>query len=274
MKTKHWIFSGLLLFIILVIVIFCCIQPSHNRIWADDHARLPYAEIEENLVTVHNIRNMRGERSDQEIVEYYDQAFNLDEIESVWFVVSHFSEFEGIAHTFLSFGFKNGDYVSISIEARKEVGEKYSALKGLFKQYELLYVVGDERDMIGNRVFNRKEDVYLYPGVLSDKDNARKLFLSMLTRVNQIHEKPEFYNTLTNNCTNNIAKHINEIANRNIPLFDYKMLFPGYSDELAFTLGLIPNEGNLEGTRQKYKLDHTMDLSVEDPEFSRKIRQK
>ena len=67
-----------------------------------------------------------------------------------------------VGHTFLSFIFDNAPPLSISIETRPEVGEGFDPIASLFKQFELIYVVGDERDLVGVRTNHRRETVYLY----------------------------------------------------------------------------------------------------------------
>ena len=107
-----------------------------------------------------------------------------------------------------------------------------------------MYVVADERDLLGLRVNVRKNPVYLFP-IKAEPDHVRTLFVAMLERANQLHERPEFYNTLTNTCTTNIVRHLKQVSERDVP-FDLRVLFPGYSDELAFELGLIDFDGSPE----------------------------
>ena len=148
---------------------------------------------------------------------YDDRAYDLDKLESVWFIVTPFStHWRGPAHTFVSFGFSDSQYVAISVEARREPGESYGPLTGLFKQFELIYVIGDERDLIGSRAAYGGYDVYLYP-IRTTRERIRALFLEMLARSNALATQPEFYNTLTNNCTSNVVDHVNHIAPRRVP---------------------------------------------------------
>lgn len=129
--------------------------------------------------------------------------------------------FPDTAHTFLSFEFEGDQFVSISVEIRKEKGEVYHPIKGLFNKYELMYVVADERDTIKLRSNYRKDLVYLYP-INTTKEESVLLFLDMVNRVNNVNESPEFYNTVTNTCTTNIVEHVNKITPKRVPLFNLK----------------------------------------------------
>ena len=162
--------------------------------------------------------------------------------------------FEGmpaIAHTMLSFEFipPEGppEHLVASVEVRKEEGEKYAAWKGSTRQYELMYVLADERDVIEVRANHRDEDVYLYR-TTATPEQARRLLVDVLTRTNELASRPEFYDTLRNNCTTNIARHINRIAPNRIR-YDYHILLPGYSDKLAYEEGLIERHGSFEETK-------------------------
>jgi len=163
----------------------------------------------------------------------------------------------GPAHTFLSFGFDDGQYLSISVEIRKEIGESFSPWLGLLRQYELTYTVGDERDLIGLRAIHRRDPVYLYP-MRASPAHRRALLLDMLERANALAAEPEFYNTLTNTCTSNIVDHIEKIAPGSMP-FSLKTLLPAYADDLAFDLGLIDTTLPREQYREAYRID---DLAI------------
>lgn len=261
-----------LLLAILLLLFWISIRPSNDRDWALDQVVLPYAEMEGDGVRVHNIRNFTYRSVQDYDVSYYDKTYNLNDIESLWYVVEPFSDWKGAAHTFLSFGFKGSEFVGISVEIRKEKGEKFSSLHGLLKQYELMYVIGDERDLIKLRSNFRKDDVYLYP-VRAPKEKIRELFVSMIGRANELREKPEFYNTLTNTCTTNIVSHINAIAPKKIP-FSPKILLPGYSDQLAYDLDLIDTDQSFEQARARYRINERAMRYADSLDFSVKIREE
>lgn len=214
-------------------------KPSNDGNWIPELELLAKANFEQDKVTIQNVRNCEFLTYRDCIVDYYDKTYDLAQIKSVDFIVVPFSDNKAIAHTMLSFGFANGDYVGISVEVRLEKGEKYDAARGLLGQYELVYVIADERELILARTEHRNCDVYLYR-TTATPEMARLLFTDMLKRANQLREHPEFYDTLSNNCTTNIVEHINKIAPGRVP-YDYRVLLPGFADELGYELGLLDN---------------------------------
>lgn len=244
---------------------------SHDRDWIQAHSQLPQITFEGDLITVHNVRNF-SYANDGSIAEatYYNHTYDLSELKSAWYGISHFAEFAGIAHTFLSFGFADDAYLTLSIEARREVGEAYSPTRGLFRKYELIYVLGDERDVIGSRSHIRGERVQLYRVNLTQEVSAQLLRL-MLTEAKNIDAEPQFYNTLTDNCTTGIFKHA-----RRLPawrrLFDYRIVLPGYSDGLLFDLGLIGVGGSLTQARRRATINPDL-VSLDAVDFSAALRQ-
>src|SRR5256885_5185612 len=128
----------------------------------------------------------------------------LSHLTGLDFFVSYWSE-GLVGHTFLSFIFDNAPPLSISIETRPEVGEGFSPIASMFKQFELIYVVGDERDLVRVRTNYRKENVYLYR-LNASADDARRLLLVYLARINELADRPEWYHLLSNSCTINIVR--------------------------------------------------------------------
>lgn len=251
---------------------FVLVRPSNDRNWTVDQSRLPSAEVNGPLVTIRNIRNFSYRSTSDSTPAWYDKTFDLRKLDSLWFIVEPFEGFGGgAAHTFISFGFGPNDFVAISVEIRKEKGESFSALKGLLRQYEVMYVVADERDVVKLRSNFRKDDVYLYP-VKATPEKRRALFLDMLARANRLRTEPEFYNTLTNTCTTNIVRHANTVAPRRVP-FRLAILFPGYSDRLAYEIGLIDTTVPFEEVRKRYRINERAEKFADDPEFSRRIRE-
>jgi hypothetical protein len=263
----RWL-AGILLAAALV---YALIEPSNARDWSPDQQVMPVATFRERYVDVRHIRNTEYRSTDDYTVSHYDRTFDLDALRSVWFVVEPFHGMEGPAHTLVSFGFANDVYVAISVEIRKEKGERFSPLLGLLKRYELMYVVADERDVIKLRSNYRKDDVFLYP-IRTTPERRRRMFVEMLQRANRLAEHPEFYNTLTNTCTTNIVRHVNTIAAGRVP-WSYKVLLPAYSDELAYDLGLIDTTLPLDEARRRFRINDRAARYADDPEFSRRIRE-
>jgi hypothetical protein len=205
------------------------------------------------------------------IANYYDKTFDLNKLKRAWYVVEPFSGIPGSAHTFLSFEFEDDQFVAISVEIRKEKGESYSPIVGLFNRYELMYVIADERDVIKLRSNYRKDQVYLYP-TKATQEKTKALFINMLKRANSLKEHPEFYNTITNNCTTNIVSHVNRITPNRVPFFNLRILLPANSDKLAYKLGLIDTDLSFEEMRKKYFINDRANEHANAYDFSKKIR--
>ncbi|HEX9983139.1 MAG TPA: DUF4105 domain-containing protein [Thermoanaerobaculia bacterium] len=257
--------AGVLAFVLLHVLV----RPSNDRDWTVDNSRLPHAEFRGPLVTVRNVRNFSYETDSVYTPAWYGKTFDLRRLDSVWFIVEPFSEWDGPAHTFVSFGFGD-EFVAISVEIRKEKAESFSPWRGLARQYELLYVVGDERDLVKLRSNYRKDDVYLYP-VRTTPERMRRMFVDMLTRANAVAAKPEFYNTLTNTCTTNIVRHANTVVPERIP-WSTAILLPGKSDRFAYDLGLIDTDVPVEALRKRYRINELAERYANDPRFSLRIR--
>lgn len=148
---RRWL-PGLGLVIFLSLLVWMAGHtPRHDRRWAMGQERLARVDFEGDQVHIHDFRFFRY-RADGSVAEpvYETRAFGIDDLATVWLGISHFGRF-GMAHTFMSFGFKDGRYLAISIEARREEGENYNPLAGLFRKYDLIHVVGDERDIVAVR---------------------------------------------------------------------------------------------------------------------------
>ncbi len=245
-------------------------RPSNDRDWRADLVRQSTAEFDGDRVVLHNIRNCRYRSVDDFDVAYYDKTFDLNKLTSVDFVVTPFNDMPSIAHTMLSFGFEGQGYVMASVEIRRERDEKYDALKGFFNQYELTYVLADERDLIPKYANHYNCEVYVYR-TTATPEQARQLFVDVCRRANQLAAHPEFYNTLANNCTTNIRNHINHIKSDRVP-YDYRVLLPGHSDQLAYDLGLIVPHGSFTETKRYAQVNYEAYLYRDDPRFSRMIR--
>jgi hypothetical protein len=248
-------------------------RPRADRTWVPQHAVMAHAELRGNEAHLHRLRNFSYTAEESFTPAYVDRTYDLDRLETVWFIVTPFSRhWRGPAHTFVSFGFSDSQYVAISVEARREPGETYGPLTGLFKQFELIYVIGDERDLIGSRAAFGDYDVFVYP-IKTSRERIRALFVEMLDRANGLATKPEFYNTLTNNCTSNVVDHVNNIVPHAVP-HGIKTILPGYADDVAYSLGLIDNAMTLEDSRRRYQVNAQAKRFAHDSAFSIRIRQQ
>ena len=241
--------------------------------WSPDLEQVTTAEFEGNLVKLHNVRQCNYRSSTDYDAVWYDKQVNLDKIRTVDFVMIPFGNVPGLAHTLLSYGFEGDDYVGVSIEVRRKVGESYDPVIGLGPYYPIHYVFADERDLIGRRAIYDLNDVYVYRANAT-AEQAREMFVDMCKRANQLSVSPEYYNTLTNNCTTNVVRHVNTIAKYEKVPINGKVIFPGYSDRLAYQLGLIASDKPFEETKREARVNELAYIYRDDPNFSRMIRQQ
>jgi hypothetical protein len=261
---------------------FSTMKPTHDRDWGLAQTILPFAVIDtdENgqpiSVEVRNIRANRYGPVSPDHQSHYDDTYDLSKLDSIWFGVDRFTELEPLAHTFLSFGFKDGDhranYLAFSVETRREKDEElYSPIRGLYKNYELIYVIADEQDVLSVRSDVRDHVVQLYP-VRTSPERMKAMFVDMLERANGVRDKPEFYHTLTSNCTNNIVFHTNKILQRPISSWERGVVFPGYSDWLAHRRGIVDTDLTLEEARENFRIDQRVKAYDGNVDFSEFIR--
>lgn len=247
-------------------------QPSNCRNWSPDEAVLAYAELEGEQAHVHNIRNCTYLTEDSYVVGYYDKTYDLSKLRSIDFITVPFKGMPSMAHTMLSFGFEGDDYLALSVEIRREQGEQYQFLNGILRQYEIIYILGDERDLIRLRTNYRKDDVYIYR-VRATPEQIRRILVDVVQRANKLRTEPEFYNTFTNNCTTNIVRHVNNLWPDRVP-YDYRVLLPGLTAELAYELGLLETDGSFEETKQRAWVNDLALEHADSPQFSAQIRQR
>lgn len=247
------------------------IQPSHDRDWAPEVARLPRATVAGDLVTLHDIRNF-GYRTETDFTPaYYDRTFDLRRLDALDMVTSYWMGPQ-IAHVFVTFGFGD-DHVAVSVEARKERAEGYSSVQGFFKRYELIYVVGDERDLIRVRTNYRRdppEEVHLYR-IRGPREHARRLFLEYVRAINELYEQPRFYDTLATNCTTTILFHTR--VNPGHPPFSWKVLLSGHAAEYAYERGRLDTSLPFEELRRRSRINAAAVAADRAPDFSRRIRE-
>lgn len=245
---------------------------SMGRVWRPDLAILPFAEFRGNEITIRHVRNCRYRTEEDYDVRHYDLTFKLDDVVNVDFIVVPFKETSLLAHTMLSFGLRSGEHFCISVEARLDQGESYSAIGGLRKKFELIYVIADERDVIPLRTNTREVEVYLYRG-RATPDQAQNLLVGMLDRSNKLQREPEFYDLINNNCTTNLVSHVNQLRPGKVP-FDWRVILPGHSDRLAFELGLIQSHGSFEQTKNSANITMLAKAHSQDPNLSLIIRNR
>ncbi len=253
----------------VVLAWWLALKPSNNGDWQPDVAVLPYGDIAGNVVTLHNIRNCDYRTETDCDVRHYDRILDLDRLRTVDLFMVHWGS-PNIAHTMISFGFDGGEHVCMSIETRKKKGQGYSALKGLFRQFELTYIIADERDVVRLRTnYRQAEDVYLYR-LRATPEQARTLFIDYVRRATQLREAPEWYNALTGNCTTAIRT---QRATADRAPWNWRMLVNGHLDTLLYEQGLIDTRLPLEEVKRLGHINERARAADQAADFSQRIRQ-
>lgn len=246
-------------------------RPRSDRDWAPEQARQVAPRVEGSLVHLADVRDFQYQSLDRFTERWIDTTVDLDRLATVWFAVVPLSaRWRAPAHTFVSFGFDDGSYLAVSIESRRTRGEPFSPLRGLLRAYELIYVVGTERDVIGRRAVHEGDPVYLYP-IAATREVARALFLDMMARAARLRETPAFYNTLSDNCTTALLRHV-EVAAPHRVRAGLAGIMPGYADDVAVRLGLIPGVSSAEEARARYRINDRARAAAGADDFSARIR--
>ncbi len=263
-RRPFLLFAGVYL---ALLVWWSFIQPSHDRPWRTEVAILPRAYVEGDNVRLTGTRNFSYRSRDDFDVRYEERTVQISHLQAVDLFVSYWHD-GPVGHTFLSFCFDNAPPVCISIETRPEVGEGFDPIASLFKQFELIYVVGDERDLIGVRVLHRDEDVFLYR-IHASPEHARQLFRIYLNRINELAGQAEWYHLLSNSCTVNIVRYARKIHPRP---FNFRHFLNGFIDRYVYATGAIETDLSFEELRRQSRLNEVVAKEFEAPDFSDRIR--
>ncbi|MDR3181878.1 MAG: DUF4105 domain-containing protein [Planctomycetaceae bacterium] len=247
-------------------------RPANDRKWAQNHAVLQTAAVNSNQVTIRNVRYSRYQTEEKYTTDYYDAVFNLDDIRTIDLVMVPFKGMPRVAHVESSFGFADGRHIGMSIEARYEANEKYDPLGAFMRQFELIYVFADERDMIRLGTDVHKNDVFIYRLKFTPEE-VRVMFIDAVNRANQLAQQPEFYHPLSNSCVTNLLTHINKARPNAVPK-DFKTLAPGLLDRYMYDLKLMElAEPTFSATKEQAKVNRFVEKFGDLEYFSAGIRQ-
>jgi len=245
------------------------IPASNDRDWLPDVAQLPTATIDGDRVTIRNVRNFEY-RTENDYKEGWEtRTYDLARLRGGDMFFSYWGS-PLIAHTIASWEFDDGQHLAISIETRKEKGESYSALLGFFRQYELYYVVADERDVIGVRTKHRGEQVFLYR-IHLPPGRSRAILLDYLDAVNQLAQEPRWYNALTHNCTTTIRDHARHVGA--VQPWSWQILANGYLDQLWYERGVLDTQLPFAELKARSDITQRAQAADGDPAFSARIRE-
>jgi hypothetical protein len=262
--------------LVAVLVAFCVvlgwwltIPPHNDRDWLPDVARTATAVVEGNRVTVHNLRNFDYRSETDFTARWETRSYDLDQLLGVDLFICFWGP-TAIAHTIASWEFADGPPLAISIETRKEKGETYSAVRGFFRQFEVYYVVADERDVVRLRTNHRGEELHLFR-IRMSVQQARALLLEYLAELNLLARRPRWYNALTHNCTTGIRYHLKHLGVGQ--RLDWRILANGRLDELLYARGSVDTRLPLAELRRRSAITDRARAADQDPLFSDRIRE-
>ncbi|HEY5743323.1 MAG TPA: DUF4105 domain-containing protein [Terrimicrobiaceae bacterium] len=253
----------------LVLAWWLTLKPSNTRAWQPDVAQEPWAEVKGDEVTLHNVRTCDYRTATEYTPRWETRTVRLSQLTGIDLAINYWGS-PWMAHPIASFQFANAPPLCFSIETRKEIGESYSAIGGFFRQYELIYVVGDERDVIRVRTnFRRGEEVYLYRTTASP-EKARERFMEYIAALNELYAHPRWYNAATTNCTTSIRTQHD--ATQRAP-WDWRILLNGKADELLFERGALATGGlPFAELKARALINDAAKAADAAPDFSRLIR--
>lgn len=256
--------------LLAVLLWWSALRPSNDRDWQPDVAKVAWAEIDGDRLTFHNVRNFDYRSETDFTPRYEDRNYDLAKLRGLDIFMSYWGS-PAIAHTIMSWNFDGAPPLAISIETRKRKGQEYSAVQGFFRQYEIIYVAADERDIVRLRTNYRGEDVYLYR-LKVRPEWARKLLMDYITAMNVLVETPAFYNALLDNCTTSIRHHVTSVE-PNPPRADWRLLANGYGDQMLYERGSLDTRLPFAELRARSHINARAKALDLDPGFSRGIRE-
>lgn len=256
---------------LLVLFWWLALSPSNERNWQLDVAKTASAEIDGSRIIIHNLRNADYRTELDYTPRWETREYNLDDLRGIDLFITYWGS-PWIAHPIVSFDFGAGRHLAVSVETRKEVGEEYSALLGFFRQYELIYVFADERDLIRLRTNYRVgETVYLYRTVATP-ETARAVLLGYLQTVNELAQKPVWYNAITSNCTTGIRIHTAGIAGTTPAEWSWRLVLNGKADEYAYQHGRLAGNLPFDALKRQAVINDAARPANQSADFSRIIR--
>jgi len=270
LRRRRRTLVGFLVVFALLVVWWLRIPASNQRDWQPEVSVTPWATIDGDRVTIHGVRNLEYRTETDFVPHWEDRTYDLRKLDSADLIAVYWAG-KPIAHIMVSFGFEGKDYLAVSIETRKERGESYSTIAGFFKQYELVYIVADERDVIGVRTSYRQpqEDVYVYR-LRTPRANIHRVFFDYMKTMNELRDRPRFYNTLITNCTTGVLLHTR--VNPETPPMSWKVLLSGYVPDYAYELGRLDTTRPFPELERISRVNDRAHAAGRDPAFSQRIR--
>ena len=264
---------GIWCFDLVVLLALWMVQPRSDRVWAADMEHGIAVRYEGDVAILRNVRDFRYDTESDFEADWVERRIPLGGLQKVWLGVEQIAAWEGVAHVFVTFEYvdeqQQSQALAVSAEIHRQQGEEFAVFPGLYRNFELTYVVGTERDLIGLRTHVRVDPVRLYPLEI-DRVGVTSLFRDVLQRAEKLQIEPEFYHTITNNCASNMLYHLNKLAPSPVSKWDKRVIFSGLVDRIAYSLDVVPNVSSLEEMRAKY-LVNIANFEL-DEQYSKKLR--
>ncbi len=252
----------------LLLIWWKSLRPASDRDWADDVAQTVGGRIEGSVVTLDKVRDFEWRSNSDYTPRWSPRSYDLARLHSLDMIVSYWAR-PSIAHMLISFGFSQGDYVAFSVEIRRDKRQSYSEIGGFFKEFELIVIAAEERDIVRLRTNVRREQTYLFrlnvePAVM------RALFLAYVAEANALVREPRFYHTIMGNCTTVLYRMLRRIVRR-LP-FSYRVLLSGYMPEYFYGIGYLDQRYPLEALRVFGYVSERGRRADQSPTYSTDIR--
>ena len=269
-RGKAWKLGAVFLGFVIVLCWWRTLKPTNDRDWTPDVAETAWAEIDGDRVTIHNVRNCDYRTEHDFDTRWETRTVQLSQLQGIDLIIMYWGS-PYMAHPIASFRFADQLPLCFSIETRKAVGQEYSAVRGLYRQYTLIYIAADERDSVRVRTnYRHGEDVYLYR-TMATPEKARAGFVEYINTLNALHIHPRWYNAVTDNCTTSIREQ--RTASERIP-WDWRILVNGKGDEMLYERHLIVTDGlSFNELKQRSLINKRAQAADQDPEFSKRIRE-
>lgn len=265
-KRKTWgcyVAAGMMA---LLQIPYWCMQPRNDRDWQASWSQMPEGEVSGDLLTLRNIRDFRYRTQEDFDVRYITQTYDLNDLVSLDFAVSHWDGMEFVSHTLLSFGFRDGRHLALSAETRLDRADRQGAIAGLYNQFELLIIFATEQDILALRSNYRHEDLYLYRFRMENRAAIRTILLDFVRRANELRDHPRFYNTVTNNCTTALRPSMELVAPLPSSRFSVGSILNGYVDRKAFDKGFLMHRPGETFEQLRRRSQVPRDIAKDDPD--------